>query len=656
MLRSVVSLLRLSIAVSAPLGMLSIAALAHAAPPPLEPIEIERTVDFDLPDGVVLVDEPRVDLTPDEEHLAIGVEVKGADHVGITDLEGRNYRCLTCGHVETALKPELFHDGKRLWFADQSGQSSGGTGDFQWSILECAPSILACESATVLPVTFPRDSLAQGAQNREARPDVGGKYVGWNEVRAEEGTRMSIARLVRGDRGYSLVDTRVWNPQFTLSDSADDWEHGGRFYEGGSPVLGNRRLKYGSTRTAANYEIFELDLLTGKRRALTTDLDYNEVASYSPDGRSVWYTSARGLDRADVVTQLVRPSFIDMVSFGQLGRVFLFQNRRCMNEGWLMDHETGQHLGGYAGQPVLLEDDWNLRRFAWFADGTRAVTYEQRLPNRVEPTGADARRRVRIVRLPARTPTTPLEAIDLDETMMRALTVSASEYQGMAMKQVNGRVVPGRASGTATMTFRGTFAGGAWEVRFDGYSDDGKTFVSGTESLTTPNPIVQATWSADLVATGEHPGYLRGKIDVMPQNRFSGKVESEVDGRHLKGIPKQADCPGLRQPELTARVVRRKARRGGRMDLHVKVTSLVPEDAEARPVVHVDVEARRFTKGKRPKSARRGPLRVTGRTAADGTIRLIVRRIPDAQYVVRASAGGFKPSETRVSAIRVKRR
>lgn len=623
---------------------------AAGAPPPLEPIEIERTVDFRLPEGVRLVDEPRVDLTPDEEHLAIGVEVGGADHVAITDLRGGTYRCVTCGHVPTALKGELFHDERRVWFADQSGQSSGGTGDFQWSVLECAPSIYNCARATVLPVTFPRDGTTQGAQNREARPDALGEYVGWNEVRLEEGTRMSIARLRRRDGGYVLEDVRVWNPQFSLSDRAEDWEHGGRFYEGGSPVLGNRVLKYGSTRTASNYEIFEIDTLTGRRRALTTDLDYNEVASFSPDGRSVWYTSARGLDRTDVVTQLVRPSFLDMVTFGQLGRVFLFQNRRCMNEGWLMDRETGQHLGGYGGQPVLLEDDWNLRRFGWFKDGTRAVTYEQRLPNRTEPRDPAARRRVRIVRLPARRPTAALPPVDLDDTKVLELTVPAAQYTGMAARQVAGHVVRGRAAGTATMVFAGTFAGGRWEVRFDGYSDDGRTFVTGTESLTSPNPVLAATWSAGLVATGEHAGFLHGEIEVLPQNRFSGRVVSEVDGRRLAGIPTQASCPGLRRPALALTITGRCRLAGGRLELRVRVRSQVPEDDTARPVRHVRVEAFHAIRGRTPRVPRDGrSLRRSALSTTAGTVRLVVPRRPGSTLVVRARAGGFRPDELRIA-------
>lgn len=146
------------------------------------------------------------------------------------------------------------------------------------------------------------------------------------------------------------------------------------------------------------------------------------------------------------------------------------------------------------------------------------------------------------------------------------------------------------------MVFAGTFAGGRWEVRFDGYSDDGRTFVTGAESLTTPNPVVAATWSADLVATGEHAGFLRGEIEVLPQHRFSGRVAPH-------------------DPCGTCASRRSTRSAGG--------TPRVPRSG---------------------RSLRRSALSTTA-----GTARLIVPRRPGATLVVRARAGGFRSDELRIA-------
>ncbi len=120
-----------------------------------------------------------------------------------------------------------------------------------------------------------------------------------------------------------------------------------------------------------NYDIWLLDTATGDRRPLTSDLDYNEAGEIAPDGRTTYFSSARGLNRMTVFTQLVRPALIDSASFGQIGRVSLWNNRRCMNEPWLMDTAIGQQEGGYSGQPIVIDPAWTIRGWSWFDDSTR---------------------------------------------------------------------------------------------------------------------------------------------------------------------------------------------------------------------------------------------------------------------------------------------
>jgi hypothetical protein len=479
-------------------------------------------------------------------------------------------------------------------------------------------------------VEFPIDSITDGAQNREAKPDRTGHLVAWNEVRATEGTRVSVAKLVRRESDYVLTDQRVVNPAYKLGSGPGGWVHGGRFYEGGEWVDGGRVLKYQATGSALNYDTWTLDLQTGERRKLTNDLDYNETANYSPSSDWVLYSSARGLDRMDVFSQLQRPSFIDMVSFGQIGRISLFNNRRCMNERWIMSRETGQRRGGYAGQPLTLRTDYNIRRVDWFEDGRRFLVTETRLPNRDLPADPEDRYRIAIVAVSGQARQEAPETVNPAKLPYERWTIPADSYTGLPARPQAARVVHGEDSGTATMTFVGNFAGGSWTVNFDRYSDDGRSFVSGSESISYPNALATSTYTADLSVTGAHEGSMRANVQVIYPSSFEGTATSTVDGKTLDGIPTQETCPGISKPELRATVGKEREFAGGRRRLRIDVSAEIAEDRKARPVEHAGIRLR----------AEDGS-RVRTQTNGRGIARaLIPAGFPD-DYEVVAIAGGF---------------
>lgn len=144
-----------------------------ASSPALETFRVQKVIDFDLPAGVVA---GSADLSPDAEHLLLEVEIDGQTQIAVTDLEGRNYQCVSCGATGNATKALALQDNKRIWFADTSGQqsgedpSSGGTGTINYAVLECGPSIYDCQQRSVKKVKFPSDRRNLPAQNREAKP------------------------------------------------------------------------------------------------------------------------------------------------------------------------------------------------------------------------------------------------------------------------------------------------------------------------------------------------------------------------------------------------------------------------------------------------------------------------------------------------------
>jgi hypothetical protein len=613
-------------------------AASKAKPPALQALGVVRQVHYETPPGVTIYSESQegtnggAELTPDQKHLFFLATIEGGTQVVITNLSGKHLRCLTCGVSKGAAKPNPLEDGKRLWFSDNAG---GNLGEQQWAILECAPSIYNCQTKRKLDVEFPIDSIFgnPGAQNREAKPDPYGEFVAWNEVNTEDGTKVAVAKLTREATQYKLVEPRIVSPQFsTDSSNPQDWIDGGRFYEGGNWTAGNRFLKYQTTTTGLNYDTTLVNLRTGQRRFITDDLDYNELGDYSPNGKWTLYSSARGLDRMLVFTELQRPTFLDFVAFGQMGRISLWNNRRCMNEMWLMDARVGQRRGGYAGQPVVLHDDWNIRTVDWFAAGNKAIVNETRLPNDPYPTEPSQRAKTLIVRMPGIAARKPPKLLHVSWKAIESYTVPESEYHGMASRQVSDKTIQGPGGGTATFNFSGSFASGAWSVSYDNYSSDGNTFLSGTESLVTPLSSVEATWKADLAEHGEHNGTLRGDLTINGGKTFTGTIESDVDGVHRDGVPTQETCPGLRKPHLRARVVRRRLLPSGRRVAFVKVDTQVAGDALQRPVQAARVEL--------------GGAHA--RTDARGVARLVVGGKPRS-VSVRVKAGSFLPVQRRVS-------
>lgn len=546
---------------------------------PLEPFTVEKVIEFDVPDGVVV---NGADLTPDGDHLLLSVTIAGKTQIAVSNLDGGDYQCVSCGLVTNAAKAIALEGNQKIWFASTSGQQSaddplGGAGLISYAILECEGSISSCANPTVKKVEFPSDRgpMAASTQNREAKPDPFGEYVTWTENTPITGPRMSIARLVATDTGYKLVDQRIFAPQWDENaEYAQDFANATRFYEGGSWHAGGRYLKYQTTTTGLNYDIYLLDTLTGERRQLTTDLDYNESGDVAPDGRSVYFSSARGADRMDVFTALQRPSLLDVAAFPQMARVSLWNNRRAMNEPWVMNLDDGQQLGSYSGQPVIIDPDWTIRGWSWFPDSTRALINEQQRPDTVTPGAPDTPWRFSIISFPTREATTPLAPVHQDPDAIAKWSVPVEEYTPMMGRQVPSRVLKGKDSGTATLQYSGTFASGSYSVTYDNYSDDGKTFINGTEKVTVVNPIGNATWTADLTSTGERSGYLKGSIKAGKANAFSGTVSSEINGVNYSGVPVQTDFPVINQPQLAI----------SSFDNRVRVTATVAEDGYSRAV------------------------------------------------------------------------
>ena len=579
-------------------GLCALAALggtAAAKPAPLEPVKLQR---LPHPEGVGSTSFP--DWTPDGRHLvfAFTSEEFPNAQLGVTSIRGRGFRCLSCGRQQivgfdrplNALKelnldkPYVFGDGKRILTRivsereDQGGFNNpleGPTQDFNFAVLECEPSIVDCDESTLVALELPGGGLTRGVQNREVRVAPDGRFIAWTEVQFD-GTRMSMGHLIREADHYELANVRVLNPPFELDPpDPEGFALGGPLYELKNFAPDGRTVTYATFADAENYDVWELDLATGDRRRLTRDIEWNEGTTRSPDNGSFVNFSSRGRDRMAPFALLPRPPFIDFAVYTLTGRFALNKdNRHCLLSPWLVD--SGGERGSYFGQPIdpVIPGGFSSHGNGPFSsDGTKVAFWEFKPEAAATPEDPDSR--LVVARLPARRPeplAQPARTPDPTWAIPRAEWRGYNNTQGTF-------TVDGPGGGTATIRLLGGTNTMDWSVEYDGWSEDGRSFLDGTEHVLSPFTIAVGNWEADLELTGERQGSLEADVTVRTGGAASGTVRTELDGRKLEGLP-PSECDPLPEPRLRVRA--RLMERAG--FVRVRVRSRVIADRHFRPV------------------------------------------------------------------------
>lgn len=132
--------------------------------------------------------------------------------------------------------------------------------------------------------------------------------------------------------------------------------------------------------------------------------------------------------------------------------------------------------------------------------------------------------------------------------------VPRTRWQGYVARQ--GRfTVAGPRGGTATISLAGAVSSMAWSVSYDGYSEDGRSALTGMERVTAPVSTADGTWVADLRRTGTEPGTLSADVTVRTGGQGSGEVVTEFGGKRLEGLPRPT-CAPVPTPRLRVRVER----------------------------------------------------------------------------------------------------
>lgn len=122
--------------------------------------------------------------------------------------------------------------------------------------------------------------------------------------------------------------------------------------------------------------------------------------------------------------------------------------------------------------------------------------------------------RISILKFPARTPTAPQKnPVHQDPAKKIAQwSVPVKDFNPLMGRIRPVRLLKGKYSGTALLSYFGAYASGRFSVSYANYSDDGgATFLDGVETiLVVLAPPLTATWSANLTSRGARHGYLRG--------------------------------------------------------------------------------------------------------------------------------------------------
>ncbi|MEX3101647.1 MULTISPECIES: hypothetical protein [unclassified Streptomyces] len=500
---------------------------------------------------------------------------------------GDPWKCLTCGipaenrqgvtHVPD--HPQPFPDGRRIHL----GNTVLDCGRHAITSPRCTP-----QRARLYPIRWnvTPDGSGEGGDVHEVRLHPDGVHIGYSSV-ARSGGRFDqhgyLGRLEFNpapSAGEPLVPrydvtrvNRLYDPAPEKQPVHADPRHPGRLvFDPQAPSVGELRgfskdgrevFYVGHPRESANLDLFAADLRTGEVRRVTAHPEYTDPVDSSPDDKWVVAMDTRGSDRQMFVAGMRGvPPVTDLVSTAAVSSVRNNQDRRFF-QPYLIDRYgdrgdyAGQQLNAGDGRPGSASDpNWNAKADPhWSPNGT-SVVYAQRLvsapscggvnplpcPESTEPGGRRARLMI-------------AHLVDREPVRTRHVVPAPDHIRWGEAYQVGtpAPVRPYPPQGTYTM--RGAATGSATveivrngvEVRsvkatYRHYSDDGRVFLNGTESVTRTNLSLtnhRLDWHSDLVQSGAvraekktSPDGFHLTIDVFDTEfNATGTLTTTVDGR-----------------------------------------------------------------------------------------------------------------------------
>ena len=564
--RRVRATLALVIATMALIGLWQAAASASAAPYAFEPINYKRVP---LPASMSKDQIAAPVFTPDGKHLVF----QDGGHVWVADLHGKKVRCITCEGAGPSFDGFIdpFPDGKRLFlFSSPEG------------VIECKPSVINCKSHTFLPVDTsaaipPGGVIAPGGAANSYQIDVGGaaaaklapdgEHIAFSDVRSDAFEEMVIAKLERQPEKYVITDARVLNPEgpsSVLDPSVGPWSDTGALYEFKTFTHGGADATYVQVGGEANEnpDVWEINLATGERKRLTSNADWDEDMALSPDGSQLAMWSNRTRNYFDMQGGLMPVrDFIGMPMVGALANYYVNsgKKRSCEGPTWLLP-ATGDEGARLAGQPIVDYSQPKLKAIdstvpgwpVWSPDSTKLA-----LSMGDEETESDSAPVLEYAEFTARKPTAPEPVVKSD---VGAWAPTPENWHG-AFGFNGEKTLSGAGGGTVKLTYNGNPGAiyGTWSETYENYSEDGKSFVTGTTTIEEIEPnLGKVHESSHLKMTGENTGYTNIDLTLTESKEpngpasVEGSAETNYDGTTVKGPPQEVTestpCPNMNVP------------------------------------------------------------------------------------------------------------
>jgi hypothetical protein len=555
---------------------------------------------------------------PDGRHILFQNQLDG--HAWVIDSDGKGLRCLTCSFSDDPgpsmqgglLFVYSFPDEKRLLLAAGgyvtygSGRAAAGYGlswlgglagasgsepppsDSVADVLECHPNVLDCRTHQVLPIDMSADANPSepDGQRRTWHLSPDGRHLLWMDVRPD-GTVMVVAKLVRESDRYLAVDPRYINPPSPTSSSdpnPDHWAYVGQTFEGKSFAEGGSEVEYLGGPGMDNFDVETVNLATGARHRLTSGPDWDEDGAISPDGRYLSLASWRSMRRIDVLGGMLPEvhSYIDLPFMSAIVANYVSSHAgfQCDLTPWLLPSSgddggrlLGQPLAPYSGGDSYVANNLEGDPI-WSPDSTKVLLQERMYGP--QPTGS--------VPQPVLSASpSQLLIAKLDVPPNKPLPVVSSAVGSWAPSPATVgtgfdhpvRVtIHGRGGGTATITYTGNILSSADSVAYRHFSDDGRSFANGTETINNPQLLTTpVSLSANITISGTQDGYFRANMTAGESagQAPTGTVSSELDGVSRSGLSGVGACPQkLPHPvPVRARVTRRLHARTDRLVFRV---------------------------------------------------------------------------------------
>lgn len=434
--------------------------------------------------------------------------------------DGSNFRVIFSGAVPqhekaNGIRAMPFADNKRVLLGDY--------------VLECSPSIDACNKAELIPVKYPAALVNDPCTWKHwseviIAPD--NEHMAWTTLRSDGvGAINFLGALQREKDGYVIERVQVIS---TLEAFKEDDANPGYIIP--QPIRGGEVKQFVRGGTAISLvgakegyvaDSVVQDLLSEEILQITRTPGYDETTIFSPDERLGLVMTSRGSKRTDpaILGWMPRP-YAHLVTQGLTMYLYMYavtgvRTFRPGNIGpALIDIERSMREPGYQG--VLLHDpdeEWvYVSPMSWHPNGKKAIWMEMVRGSQAQPGGI--RLRIRQVTLHdyepgpvvpvRRTPDEVPYALKRLEAVLTPQTLPNNIHAGK---------IAGKHSGYIAVRLgeQNSIFSGERNLVYHHFSDDGETFFDGFEKVFF-SFTSGCRYEADVKMRGRKEGEMKLRI------------------------------------------------------------------------------------------------------------------------------------------------